>query len=80
MLPNLDPQSAFFGFLEGNFIQNNILLIFKLSLYRYRKNAAISLERVLKGLKRREMHERVHAFEIGKTDHHNTKWGILIDE
>ena len=79
-LPDLDPQSAFFGFLEGNFLQNNILLIFKLALYRYRKNAAISLAHVLKGIKQREMHERIHASNTGKINHHNTKWLPLLEE
>ena len=77
LLPNIDPQSAFFGFINGDFIQNNILLVFKLSIYRYRNKPFQTLERILKYIKERELLERGYALTLGNISFHNKKWENL---
>ena len=73
---NLDPQSAFYGFLESNFIQKTFYLFSNAHFIGIVKTIACAK----KGLNEREMHERFYPFEIGKNIHHNTKWRIFIDE
>ena len=77
-LPNIDPQSAFFGFIDGDFFQNHVLLIFKLSLYRLRGKPLPSLDYIIKYLREREYLERSHALTLGNIVHHNNKWQLLV--
>ena len=82
-LPSLDHQSAVFGFLgtadKDNLIFNNILLMFKISLYKNRDNKKITLHNVLCNLKSREIIERsLVSLNQRKLDFHNNKWDKII--
>ena len=82
-LPSLDIQSAVVGFLgttdKDNLIFNNILLMFKISLYRNRDKNSITLHNVLCNLKRREIIERsLVSLNRKKLDFHNKKWEKII--
>ena len=83
-LPSLDLQSAVLGFLDtsekNNVILNNILLMFKITLYRNRSKNTINLRNVLNNLKNREKIERYLVFENqNKLDFHMKKWGEIFD-
>ena len=78
-LPSLDLQSAVTGFLGtnniDNLIINNILLMFKISLYNNRDKNTITMHNVLCNLKRREIIERsLVSLNLKKLLFHNKKW------
>ena len=82
-LPSLDFQSAVVGFLgntdKDNLIFNNILLMFKISLYRNRDKNTITLHNVLCNLKNREIIERSLVFlNKEKLHFHKKKWDKII--
>ena len=82
-LPSLDLQSAVVGFLgtadKDNLIFNNILLMFKISLYRNRDKNTITLHNVLCNLKSREIIERsLASLNLKKANFHNKKWEKII--
>ena len=82
-LPDLDSQSAVFGFLDSpaiNFlIVNNVLLMFKISLYINRDKHTLSLRRVLANLKKREIIERSLVFSNpNKLNFHQNKWSSIL--
>ena len=79
-LPSLDLQSALFGFFDNptnNYIPNNVLLIFKLTLYKHRKKSTPTLTKILKNLKDREFLERKCAVSENRISNHNDKWAPI---
>ena len=79
LLP-LTPQAAIFGFLEGNcqsyLIQNHILLISKLYIYKSRKNKFLSSTCLLKEISKIKNIEKKFAYaNEKKTLHIKKKWG-----
>ena len=80
-IPNLDLQSAILGFIDSrkdSLALNNILLIFKLCLYRFRDKKAPTFLSFLKNLREREFLERKIVFlNQNKLDFHNKKWEFL---
>ena len=80
-IPDLELQSAIFGFFDmgkDNLAINNVLLIFKLLLYRLRNKKIPTFQMFLNNLNERELLERRHVFSnVGKLDFHNKKWDFL---
>ena len=79
-LPSLDLQSALFGFYENptkNYIPNNVLLIFKLTLYKHRQKSTPTLAKILKNIKDREFLERKCAVSENGISRHNDKWALI---
>ena len=79
-IPDLDLQSAILGFFEGkdNLALNNILLIFKLCLYRFRNKKTPDLSLFVKNLRERESLERkIVFFNDNKIAFHNKKREFL---
>ena len=79
-IPDLDLQSAILGFFEGkdNLALNNILLIFKLCLYRFRNKKTPDLSLFVKNLRDRVSLERkIVFFNDNKIAFHNKKWEFL---
>ena len=79
-LPSLVLQSALFGFYDNptkNYIANNILLIFKLTLYKNRKKSTPTLSKILKNIKDRELLERCCAASENRICMHNDKWAPI---
>ena len=87
-VPILDLQSAVFGFLDTsdkhNLILNNILLMYKITLYRNRDKNNIHIRNVLSNLKSREKIEKAIVYgNKNKMVFHNKKWEIvssILDE
>ena len=84
-LPLLTLQSAVVGFLDDNnnndniFI-NNILLMYKITLYRNRDKGSVTLTNVIKNLRTREKIERnIAGANNNKLQYHDKKWRILYD-
>ena len=82
-IPTLDLQSAVLGFLdssENNLILNNILLMYKITLYRNRGKNIITAQHVLKNLQNREKIEKSIALnKYNKIDYHNNKWNLFLN-
>ena len=80
-IPDLDLQSAILGFIDSdkdNRVFNNILLIYKLCLYRFRDKKVPNLQLFLKNLKEREFLERqIVQFDDKKLLYHHKKWEFL---
>ena len=79
MLPILDAQCVVFGILnttdKDNLILNNILLMYKLTLYKNRMKNTITLNNVLHNLRSRENIEKSLVFNNQENyDFHNRKW------
>ena len=73
-------QSAVVGFLgecHDNIFLNNILLMYKITIYRNRAKNTITARNVLSNLKQRENIEKSIAFSSNKIDFHVKKWHIL---
>ena len=87
-IPSLDLQSAIIGFLDTsdkyNLILNNILLMYKIALYRKRDKNNINIRNVLSNLKSRVKVEKVIVYgNKNKMEFHNKKWEIvrsILDE
>ena len=85
-LPPLSLQSAVLGFLEDcqhHLFLNNILLMFKITVYRNRSKNIVTARNVLFNLKQRENIEKSIAFTNKKMDFHFTKWHFfhsLVDD
>ena len=77
-IPDLNLQSAIFGFIDSNkdnLALNNVLLIYKLCLYRFRDKKLPNLQLFLKNLKEREFLERqIVLSNENKLLFHNKKW------
>ena len=79
-IPPLTLQSAVIGFLDKcdeNIFLNNILLMYKITIYRNRAKTTITARNVLSNLKNRENIEKSIAFSNNKIDFHRKKWHIL---
>ena len=79
-IPDLDLQSAVLGFFndDGDLALNNILLIFKLCLYRFRNKKTPNFQLFLKNLYDRESLERnIVMSNATKLAFHNKKWLFL---
>ena len=84
-LPLLTLQSAVVGFLDDNnnndniFI-NNILLMYKITLYRNRDKGSVTLTNVIKNLRTREKIERnIAGANNNKLQYHDKKWRTFYD-
>ena len=82
LIPPLDLQSAIVGFLEVDqdllIILNNILLMYKITLYRNRDKNTISVRHVVNNLIAREKIERyIVSDNAYKLAFHQNKWRIL---
>ena len=76
----MDLQSAIIGFFDGkdDSALNNILLIFKLCLYRFRNKKIPDLNLFIKNLREREVLERkIVLFNDKKLAFHDNKWEFL---
>ena len=82
-LPDLDLQSAIVGFLDTanahNVLINNILLTFKMTLYKFRDKRNITFSKIINNLKSREKIEKQIAHGNSKLLFHERKWNIIID-
>ena len=81
-IPNLNLQSAVLGYFDSRKDSpalNNILLIFKLCLYRFRDKKKVPMFQLfLKNLRARESMERNIVFlDHNKLEFHNKKWEFL---
>ena len=80
-IPILNLQSAILGFLDiqkDSLALNNILLIFKLCLYRFRDKKVPTFQIFLKNLRDRESLERGIVFlNLNKLHFHKKKWEFL---
>ena len=79
-IPPLTLQSAVVGFLgeyHGNLFLNNILLMYKITIYRNRAKNTITARNVLSNLKQRENIEKSIALSNNKFKFHLKKWHIL---
>ena len=80
-IPNLNLQSAVLGYFDSRKDSpalNNILLIFKLCLYRFRDKKVPTFQLFLKNLRARESMERNIVFlDHNKLEFHNKKWEFL---
>ena len=83
IIPDLDLQSAVLGFLDtdnrDNLLINNILLTFKMTLYKCRDGGNITFSKFFNNLKSRETIEKSIAHENGKLGFHHRKWKFFID-
>jgi hypothetical protein len=83
IIPPLDLQSAVLGFIDpsdNSLILNNILLMFKITLYRNRVKNIITAQHVMKNLKTRESIEKsIVLNKQNKIDFHNKKWHLFHD-
>jgi hypothetical protein len=58
-LPDLTPQSAILGFIDlydDRILTNHLLLIFKITLYKYRDRGVYSIAHVLSNIKKSKVH------------------------
>ena len=80
-IPNLNLQSAVVGFLDhpNKHFLNNLLLTYKMVLYKYRNRKVISMNLVLKNMQSRKQIEENIAREKNKIEYHDKKWKILDD-
>ena len=80
-VPDLTLQSAFFGFYSPNkdtFALNNILLIFKICMYRFRGKKQPDIQLFVKNLRERERMERQIVLENEKKlSTHFSKWFFI---
>ena len=81
-IPDLNLQSVIFGFIDSNkdnLAINNILLIYKLCLYRFRDKKLPNLKLFLKNLREREFMERqIVLSNENKLLFHNKKWEFFV--
>ena len=82
VIPPLNLQSAIVGFLDVDkdvsIILNNILLMYKITLYRNRDKNTISVRHVVNNLKTREKIERhIISDNTSKLAFHQNKWRFL---
>ena len=83
-IPDLDLQSAVVGFLGDHISDiifvNNILLMFKITLYRNRDKGSVTLRNVISNLKTREIIEKkIAGSNDNKLSYHSHKWRIFHD-
>ena len=83
-IPDLDLQSAVVGFLDkgtkDNIFVNNVLLMFKITLYRNRDKGSVILNNVINNLKTRETIEKnIAGNNAGKLGYHVDKWRSFYD-
>ena len=83
-IPDLDLQSAVVGFLDkgtkDNIFVNNVLLMFKITLYRNRDKGSVILNNVINNLKTRETIEKnIAGNNASKLGYHVDKWRIFYD-
>ena len=83
-VPNLSLQCAIFGFLDQdkniNYLTlNNILIMYKITLYRNRDKNNIRLQNVIKNLKSKEKIEKSIAFEKNKLEFNKYKWNDIYE-
>ena len=77
-LNDLSPQAAYFGFLQSdntNTLQNNLLLIFKLHIYKSRKQGYLNLANLMIDIRKVYQTEKtlVNLNRINEKTH-NSKW------
>ena len=83
-LPCLTLQSAVLGFFEtdqnNSIFFNNILLMYKITLYRNRDKGSVTANNVIKNLKARETIEKHIATRSANTMQiHSAKWHFLFE-
>ena len=80
-IPNLNLQSAVVGYLDhpNKLFLNNLLLTFKMVLYKYRNRKAISMNLIVKNMLARKQIEENIAREKNKIEFHDKKWKIFDD-
>ena len=81
----LTPQAAIFGFLEADcqtyLMQNHILLIPKLDIYKYRKNKFVSSTCLLKEISKiKNIEKKVASVNEKKNIAYKRKWGKIEDK
>ena len=80
-LHDLSPQAAYFGFLQSdntNTLQNNLLLIFKLHIYKSRKQGYLNLANLMIDIRKVYQTEKtlVNLNRINEKAH-NSKWSKI---
>ena len=80
-LHNISPQAAYFGFLQKdntNTLQNNLLLIFKLYIYKSREKRYLSLANLIINIRKVYQTEKklLNLKRINETSHNN-KWSKI---
>ena len=80
-IPDLDLRSAIVGFLDRPTVNisifNNILLTFKMSLYKSRDKKQLHFSTILNNIKARENIENYIAHENNKLEFHHKKWSSI---
>ena len=81
-LPDLTPQSAFFSFYniqKDNIIINHVLLIFKMTLYCYRKKGTCSFQNVLRNIiKVKNIENDITILNEKQHNFHLQKWANIV--
>ena len=81
-LPDLTPQSAFLSFYDikkDNLIINNVLLIFKMTLYHYRAKGTCSFQHVMRNIKKiKNIENEITSLNKAQHNFHLQKW-VNID-
>ena len=78
----LTPQTAFFGFIDSDskhfLIKNHLLLIFKMTLYKYRGQVVLSFNILLKEIKRvKEIDEKWSELNDLENNKFERKWKMI---
>ena len=81
-IPDLNLQSAVVGFLDNDIkdyiFVNNILLMFKITLYRNRDKGSVTLRNIISNLKSREIIEKnISGDNANRLSYHFLKWRIF---
>ena len=81
-IPDLDLQSAVVGFLNennnNNILLNNILVTFKMTLYKNREKHSATINNIIKNIVSRKKIEEAVALENNRLAFHQQKWGPLL--
>ena len=77
-LPALTPQSAYIGYLEENILINQILLTFKITIYKARESGHCNLTKLTKKLKlTMKIEDIISAPDGHRRLYNEAKWGII---
>ena len=77
-LPALTPQSAFLGFLDENILINQILLTFKITIYKSRELGSCNLTMITKKIKlTMKIEDIISAPDERRRNYNEAKWGVI---
>jgi len=81
ILPDITPQSAFLGFYdidENKIIINQILLLFKMVIYKSREYRTCNLNKFINKVKQIKLIEDTISYKIpAKKEYNDKKWAII---